>query len=215
MNTRLVALLGLSILVHGLILWALILSFPKSGSTSMLEAKRSRQLTVKLLKSQLENKAENALTIKDSEVVSVNDISSNALYQTLVEEIQIEVDTQEYIAADRDLDTISPPAIPEPVYYSLAELDKAPVISEDIDANPPGLLKYQQGGELTVSLWIDEEGNVVKTELVKSELPVEFSDNALASFMRAKFSPGMKSDIPVRSFAKIVVRYEPIMSIAN
>jgi TonB family protein len=106
-------------------------------------------------------------------------------------------------------------ALPEPPYYTLAELDQAPGILKDVSTNPPELLAYPQGGELTIRLWIDEKGAVVKAEIVKSELPEEFDKSALKRFLDAKFSPGIKASLPVRVVAKVVVRYSSAQAVGN
>lgn len=103
--------------------------------------------------------------------------------------------------------------IPEPKYYSLKELEHIPSILKNVNSDPPELLQFSQGGELTVRIWIDEIGNVVNTEIVKSNLPEEFNKSALKNFADAKFSPGIKNNLPVKTIAYITVRYaskEPV-----
>ncbi len=99
--------------------------------------------------------------------------------------------------------------VPEPLYYTIKELEHAPVILKNVDNDPPELLQFIQGGELTIQIWIDENGDVVNTEIVKSNLPEEFNKSAITNFSAAKFSPGIKNNIPVKTVAKITVRYAP------
>lgn len=97
--------------------------------------------------------------------------------------------------------------LPEPKYYALKELDSKPVMIGIIDTRPPELESYHQGGEIKIQIWIDEEGNVVKSQVVDSNLPQAFIDYTIASFSQARFKAGIKEGVPVRSVAKVVVQY--------
>lgn len=185
--------------MHGLIFWALIMAFPGSELKFASRAKH-RVLTVDFLRPQVGYKSDSMIALEENAERSAHKISEDG---GVVE------NAHKNVVADSHLDVASL-TMPEPTYYTLVELDKAPVISQNIDTNPPDLLKYPQGGQLTVRLWIDEEGSVVKAELVTSQLPPQFSESALESFLHAKFSPGIKTNLPVRSVAKIVVRYAPV-----
>ena len=99
---------------------------------------------------------------------------------------------------------------PEPKFYTIKELDHPPKMMGEIDSRPAELAQYHEGGEIKIQIWIDEDGNVMKSEIVESNLSKAFNDNTLASFNKAKFSPGIKDGIPVRSVAKIVVQYSVI-----
>lgn len=162
-------------------------------------------LTVDLLKPQVGYKSDSGVTSEEN--------AERSTYQVSKDGGGIE-DVRKNAVAESRLDGESP-TMPEPKYYTLAELDQAPVILQNINTNPPELLKYPQGGQLTVRLWIDEGGNVVKAELVTSQLPSQFSESALESFLHAKFSAGIKANLPVRSVANVVVRYASINRPAN
>lgn len=99
--------------------------------------------------------------------------------------------------------------LPISPYYTIKELDQVPSILKNVDSDPPELLQFPQGGELTIRIWIDDKGSVIKTEIVKSELPEEFNKSALKRFLEAKFTPGIKNNIPVKTVAKITIKYAP------
>lgn len=161
---------------------------------------KHRVLTVDFLRPQVGYKSDSTIALEENAERSAHQVSEDG---GVVE------NTHKNVVAESHLDDASL-TMPELTYYTLDELDKAPVISQNIDTNPPELLKYPQGGQLMVRLWIDEEGSVVKAELVTSQLPSQFSESALESFLHAKFSPGIKTNLPVRSVVKIVVRYAPV-----
>lgn len=104
--------------------------------------------------------------------------------------------------------SLAPPAI----YYKTSELDQKPELIGEIDNNPIELRKYPQGGQVTIRLWLSEDGEVVESEIVKTELPEEFNKSALKSFENARFVPGIKESRPVKSVVKIMVQYGIIES---
>lgn len=110
--------------------------------------------------------------------------------------------------ASKEISSLAPPII----YYKLSELDQKPSLIGEIDNNPIELRKYSVGGHITIRLWINEDGNVIKTEIIKSELPEEFNKSALNTFQQAKFLPGLKNNRPVKSVAKVMIQYGAINS---
>lgn len=113
------------------------------------------------------------------------------------------------LAANENLHAISP-VFAATKYYAFKELDHMPAVLENINADPPDLLEYPQGGSLTIQLWVDEAGSVIKAEVVESDLPAQFSENATKAFLQVKFSPGLKDKLAVRAMAKVVVHYAPL-----
>lgn len=106
--------------------------------------------------------------------------------------------------------TSLPLAVTEPTYYAFNELDGIPTVLENIEANPPELLDYPQSGTLKIQLWVDETGSVLRAEVLESDLPAQFTENAKMAFLKVKFSPGLKNNVPVRSMTKIVMHYTPL-----
>lgn len=100
----------------------------------------------------------------------------------------------------------------EPRYYRFEELDAKPTVVEDIDTNAKSLSKYPDGGSLTLQLWIDEMGSVIRIKIIETDLPQEFSNKAKFEFFKVKFSPALKNNQFVKSTAKITVKYNPIIN---
>lgn len=67
--------------------------------------------------------------------------------------------------------------LPISPYYTIKELDKIPSILENVDSNRPELLQFPQGGELTIRVWIDDKGSVIKLKLL--------NQNCLRSLVKA------------------------------
>lgn len=123
------------------------------------------------------------------------------------EDVTEKVISQSTASGDNSKQIHFPLPVPEPKYYALKELDSKPVMIGIIETRPPELESYHQGGEIKIQIWIDEEGNVVKSEVLNSDLPQAFIDYTIASFSQAKFEAGIKEGVPVRSVAKVVVQY--------
>lgn len=194
MNSRVAISLGLSIVVHGLIFWKLIITFPEART---LLTEKSSALIVDIVTPKVGLQSYNVI---------LPDENAERTTSQIAEYSSKFANQNENLLVDNTLDDVSV-SIPEPKYYPLAELDHAPVILENINTNPPELLNHPEGGQLIIRLWLDEEGGVVEAELVKSQLPKEFVESSLKSFRQTKFSPGLKANLPVRSVVNIVVNY--------
>jgi hypothetical protein len=95
-------------------------------------------------------------------------------------------------------------------YYKIKELDVKPEMIGEINTKPTELASYKQGGEVKIQIWIDEQGNVIKSEVLDSDLPEAFTNYTIASFNQAKFTAGIKEGVPVKAIAKVVVQYTAI-----
>ncbi len=67
-----------------------------------------------------------------------------------------------------------------------------------------------RGGVVTLHLVISDEGVVESVEVVASSPPGLFDAAAVAAFGHARFSPGLKSGVPVRSEVQYEVSFAPI-----
>lgn len=200
LSPRLLISLIFSVLIHVLILFGL------SGKDSQLSSSLLQSVGKQVLTVDLQSKPKDNLS---SPVAFESKTERHLLSESLSNNGNAKINKKSLQVSQADLsDKLQ--VLPDPPYYTLAELDQVPNILEDVSTNPPELLGYTQVGELTIRLWIDEKGVVVKTEIVKSELPEAFDKSALNRFLNAKFSPGIKANLPVRSVAKVVVRYAPI-----
>ena len=196
MTSKFAISIGLSLIAHVLIIGLLTLIYPETILKTTSLAKNNI-LTIDFLKPDVEYKD---VTILSSQ----NDITQN-------------IHEDEFKKSVTEINGVNQSAalIPQPKYYTLAELDQKPTIVKNIDTNPSELRQYSTGGYVKVRLWIDEQGNVVNAELVDSDLPEQFSKYSLQSFLSAKFTPGIKSDLPVRSVAKVVVQFSAIDNSSN
>lgn len=93
-------------------------------------------------------------------------------------------------------------------YFPVSELDVIPVIRRDINIFPAELSNLQgNAGKVIISLWIDESGHVVKSEMIESELPASYGEIVTRAFLQADFMPGMKNGSAVKSRFKVVIVY--------
>ena len=145
-----------------------------------------------------------------STTASVSDLESDIKQPIANEEVEESAADLEQppseVKPNDDLTTLSL-AVPEPIYYGFNELDQIPTVLENIEGDPAELVDYPQGGTLKIQLWVDEFGSVLNAEVVESDLPTEFSKVAAQAFLKVKFSPGLKNNVPVRSITKIIVHY--------
>jgi hypothetical protein len=94
-------------------------------------------------------------------------------------------------------------------YFSLNELDERPFVIQDIPPDPPELRDSPQGGQLTLRLWINKEGEVINAEPVSSELPQAFIDSARNGFLKSRFAPGYIHGNAVGTVMDVVMHYAP------
>jgi hypothetical protein len=191
-NYRLLISISLSLVIHLIILGLLKLTENKSEQFNSNQNSISFNIFLKKTVSEINNKGVSELA------TSYND--------EMVENKAILNDLAKKIRAPAQPENI----IPEPKYYTIKELDHPPKMTSEIDTRPEELAQYNEGGEIKVQIWIDEEGNVIKSETVNSNLPQAFIDYTLESFNQAKFLPGIKDGVPVRAIAKVVVQYAAI-----
>lgn len=199
LNSRLIILLGISVLIHAIML---LFSFSKVPSCTTAN---NSSLTVSLMKL-----PQNSVTKPLSASSSVSDLKGNTEQPIVNEEaaksaVDLVQPSSEVKTSD-DLTTLSL-TVPEPIYYGFNDLDHIPIILENIESDPAELVDYPQGGTLKLQLWVNEFGHVLNAEVVESDLPAEFSKVAAQAFLKVKFSPGLKNNVPVKSIAKIVVHY--------
>lgn len=100
-----------------------------------------------------------------------------------------------------------PPTFDESAYYRASQLTVRPSAAEYIAVPYPK--EAAQGGTLriTLAIFIDEDGNVVRTEVRGQRLPAVFEDAALTEFGRARFNPGRIGDKAVKSRMLVEVEF--------
>ena len=101
---------------------------------------------------------------------------------------------------------VPPGVIPAPRYLSVDELDERPQIRSHVepafppDANAPA-------GRVVLRLLIDESGAVNKAIVLEAEPPGPFEAAAVEAFSPARFSPGRKSGVAVKSAITLELRF--------
>ena len=201
-NSRLIFLLGISVLIH---VFVFLLTFSKATISANTN---NRALTVDFMQLPAQVEVTTLSVPRGENAVQNNADEPIALEETVAKASDLEPQPSK-VNANNHFATL-PLALPEPTYYAFNELDTIPTVLENIEADPPELLVYPQGGNLKIQLWMDETGGVLKDEVIESDLPAQFSENATKAFMQVKFSPGLKNNVPVRSIVKIVVHYAPL-----
>lgn len=101
---------------------------------------------------------------------------------------------------------VAPGVIAVPSYIPADQLDERPQISSHVepafplDANAPS-------GRVVLRLLIAETGAVDKVLVVEAEPPGPFGAAAVEAFQPARFSPGRKRGVPVKSAVTLELRF--------
>ena len=102
---------------------------------------------------------------------------------------------------------------PDPISSATAEassvLDRGPQPLDDIEPAFP-MAAGARGGAVTLHLVISDQGVVESVEVVASSPPGLFDAAAVAAFAHARFSPGLKGGMPVRSEIRYEVSFAPV-----
>ena len=199
-NLRFILSLIISLCLHALIFFMASEVIAKAN-TPQSKPGHTNMLTVNLakkIKSEFEIKNNQELKLS-SKIISSEEIDQFSPNSTLNTKTNLS-----------NKATLSYLPLPEPKFYTLNELNQAPKISDDINSNPPELLSFSQGGSLSLQLWIDEDGNVIRAESMETELPKEFVQSTISAFLKAKFLPGIINKTPVKTTININVNYLPL-----
>ncbi len=202
LNSRLIMLLGISILIHAFVF---LFTFSKVPSTAVTN---NGALTVDLMQL-TQNAATTTLSATASDSLLKGVIEEQVTNEKVAKMAVDSVQPSSNAEANDHLTTL-PLTLPDTIYYGFDELDQMPTVLENIDGNSPELVDYPQGGTLKIQLLVDEFGYVIGAEVIESELPAQFATVAAQAFLQVKFTPGLKNNVPVRSMAKIVVHYAPL-----
>ena len=121
--------------------------------------------------------------------------------------------------ADQPASTTVPPAASAaPAAPNLPQLE-APRAAVDESSLPPRPLgeivpAYPDAaggkrGHVLLQLSIDDQGRVVRADVLEATPPGYFEDSARTAFLAARFQPALHNGAPVRSQVTIQVDYEP------
>lgn len=83
-------------------------------------------------------------------------------------------------------------------YFKASELNVRPTPLVDVDAEYP-VQALGREGYLVLQLLINESGAVDDAIVATSEADGIFDESALTAFRQARFSPGMRQGVPVKS----------------
>ncbi|MGQ0545947.1 MAG: energy transducer TonB [Betaproteobacteria bacterium] len=101
-----------------------------------------------------------------------------------------------------------PAARPAPAanrYWRTRELDVVPGIRTRVHPEFPDLARVS--GKVLIRLFIDERGTVEHVAILRAEPAGVFEASARRAFLAARFTPGMKSGVPVKSQLTLQVDY--------
>ena len=93
-----------------------------------------------------------------------------------------------------------------PIYFPADQLDQRPLIKVHVEpAFPRGAAV--SSGRVVLRLYVGEQGEVDKITVVSAEPPGVFEESAVEAFFAARFIPGRKGGVPVRSLLTIEVLF--------
>lgn len=104
---------------------------------------------------------------------------------------------------------VAPGLPPAPAYLTAGRLDPGPRPLDEVDPAYPESANLQEGS-VVLRLLISEAGAVDNVAVVRAYPAGLFEQSALEAFGRARFSPGMRFGIPVKSQITIEVMFTPI-----
>ena len=90
-------------------------------------------------------------------------------------------------------------------YYRTRELDVVPGIKTRTDPEFPDMARVS--GKVLIRLFIDERGTVEHVAILRADPPGVFEASARRAFLAARFTPGMKAGVPVKSQLTLQVDY--------
>lgn len=99
--------------------------------------------------------------------------------------------------------------LPRTHYFLTRELDVRPGIMTRTEPEyPEAAARRFLSGRVVVRLYIDEDGEVEKVDVVAAEPPGYFEDAAVRAFLASRFSPGMKNGRPVKVQMTLEVNFD-------
>jgi len=99
--------------------------------------------------------------------------------------------------------------LPQPHYYLTRELDVRPgIMTRTEPGYPEAAARRFLSGRVVVRLYIGEDGEVEKVDVVKAEPPGYFEDATVRAFLDSRFSPGMKNGRAVKVQMTLEVNFD-------
>jgi TonB family protein len=101
-----------------------------------------------------------------------------------------------------------PPAFDEAQYTPSGRLSVRPFAVDEISVPYPEGVDRRGVSKALLTLFIDEDGTVVRVKIDDSDLPPQFQEAAKKAFEQARFHPGQIDDRPVKVRMRIEVTFE-------
>lgn len=98
--------------------------------------------------------------------------------------------------------------LPMPLYYAIGDLDRKPEALGEVALAYPADLPLVTRSRVVLSLLIDELGAVDKVSVESADSPKELEALASHAFAAAKFTPGVRGGVKVKSRLRIEVTFE-------
>jgi TonB family protein len=92
-------------------------------------------------------------------------------------------------------------------YYPASTLTRLPEAISEFDIRAPAGGDSGLGGKMTIRIWISAKGQIEQLRVIKSELPADYAEAALAAFGKLRFDAGEINGTRVSSWADIVIEY--------
>lgn len=96
--------------------------------------------------------------------------------------------------------------LPPAKYYTALELDRRPQPMEHIEPVYPALA-LSPTGRVTLALYIGEDGEIDRLEVEAADQTGDFASSARKAFGSARFLPGVRNGVAVKSLMRIEVRF--------
>jgi periplasmic protein TonB len=96
--------------------------------------------------------------------------------------------------------------LPAPRYYLASELDRSPVPLQPVEPESPAEAGATEGA-VVLRVRIDERGGIDDVAVVRAQPQNLFDKAAVAAFDRARFSPGIRHAVPVKSQILVEVQF--------
>ncbi len=99
--------------------------------------------------------------------------------------------------------------LPQNPYYPASELDTRPGIMVHIQPVYPTQARAERiEGSAVIRIYINERGGVDDVVPISGRPPGVFEESAVLAFRGARYSPGAKGGLPVKTFITLEVNYE-------
>lgn len=123
------------------------------------------------------------------------------------------VDAEPALNAAPESDQFKPPtpkhfSLTEEIFFTADQLTQHPRPTEEVNLNVPEAQLLTHSGNIVLSLWINNLGNVVSINYEVNELPEAFTSAIGNVFRHVRFLPGEIHGRPVHSIMRIEIAHQ-------